>query len=172
MVNDISHEKRKEVAESFAANDPRIRVINNTENLYLAGALNTGACASKGDYIIPVDADNMLGVPDTLQVLSYALDNDRDIDIAYGSMEVINPDNTRFVSTWPPSTFSLQAQLSHRNQITSTAMYRKRAWQRVGGYRRRCRTAEDADFWCRMTSFGAHAKKVTYAVCLVYRNPP
>lgn len=170
IVNDNSPDNTQQVAENFAATDARIKVINNPENLYLAGALNTGACAAKGDYIIPVDADNMLGTPDSLQVLSYALDNDRDIDIAYGSMEVINPDGSKFISSWPPSQFSLSAQLSHRNQITSTAMYRKRAWQRVGGYRRRCRTAEDADYWCRLTSFGCHAKKVTDSVVLVYRN--
>jgi len=49
-------------------------------------------------------------------------------------------------------------------------MYRRKVWERVGGYRTRCRTAEDADFWCRATILGFKPKNITSAPLFIYRN--
>lgn len=168
IVNDASPTWTKGIEEELKAMDPRIRVINNPENLYLAGALNVGIKAARGRYIVPLDADNMLGER-SLAALSEALDKDRDTDIVYGAMEVIEENGKREVSSWPGD-FSYRQQLAHRNQLPSTSMYRKSVWERAGGYRSRCRTAEDADFWCRVSSLGAKPRRVTDAVVLHYRN--
>ncbi len=148
-----------------------IALIQNRENLYLAEALNTGIRYATGKYILPLDADNIIS-SQALGILSHALDQDPALDIAYGKMEV-SPENTpgeSFVSDWPPPEAQLTQQLLHRNQISSTAMYRKRIWDRVGGYRRRCQTAEDADFWTRALCAGAVGRRVTDAVTLLYRD--
>lgn len=170
IVNDASTDRTGEVAHelAMASTVVPISVINNKENLYLAEALNVGIAMASGNYIMPLDADNMLG-PGAIPLLASALSKDRDIDIAYGAMAVIEETGQEWVSTWP-SQFEFRRQLKHQNQIPSTSMYRRAVWERVGGYRRRCRTAEDADFWCRATSFGANARKVTDAVILRYRN--
>lgn len=170
IVNDNSPDSTAEVASVLATENPKVKVITNETNLYLAGALNVGISASRGKYIVPLDADNLLG-KNALKILAGELDRDRTTDIAYGAMELIEPDGRTWVSGWP-STFDFRQQLAHRNQIPSTSMYRRRVWERVGGYRRRCRTAEDADFWCRVTSFGFQPRKVTDAVTLRYRNRP
>lgn len=178
IVNDASPDDTKAVATALAKGNKKIKVINNTENLYLAGALNAGIAVASGKYIVPLDADNELA-PEALQLLSEPLDKGwldvtnatrYHVDITYGSMEVVEEDGKRFISDWPPRTFSYEDQISHKNQISSTSMYRKRIWSRIGGYRRRCRTAEDADFWCRASSFGAVPHKVTDAVTLIYHN--
>jgi len=169
VVDDASPDNTTDIALSYSKRDPRVRVLKNKKNKYLAEALNIGISKAKGEYILPLDADNMLA-PDSLETLVNALDNNRAIDIVYGSMKVIEEDGTTSVSKWPPSVFNFAHQMSHRNQITSTALYRKKIWERVGGYRARCRTAEDADFWCRATSFGAKPEKVTEDVVLIYRN--
>lgn len=142
-----------------------VKVINNEKNQYLAGALNTGIANATGDYIVCLDADNLLG-PRALATLATALDNDKTLDIVYGAMALYD---TGHVSGWPGE-FNYRAQITHHNQIPSTCMYRKRVWERSGGYRERCRTAEDADFWCRVTSLGFKPKKVTDAVTLIYRD--
>lgn len=171
IVDDASTDATLAVASAASAGEySRIRVISNPSNQYLAETLNTGVKLALGEYIIPLDADNRLG-KGSLRVLAESLDKDRSIDIAYGAMRVLEEDGKEWVSPWPQD-FKFYDQVSHRNQITSTAMYRRRAWERVGGYRRRCRTAEDADFWCRTTSFGMAAKKVTDMVVLEYRNRP
>lgn len=169
IVDDNSPDNTSEVAAAFAESDKRIRVLRNPSNLYLAGALNAGIRASNGRYIYPLDADNELA-ENALEILSDALDADYDTDIVYGAMEVVEPNGKRWTSPWPPDDFDFYSQVSHKNQITSSAMYRRKVWERVGGYRRRCRTAEDADFWCRATSYGARARKVTQAPMLIYWN--
>lgn len=171
IVNDKSPDNTQEVAEQLASGDDRIRVISNERNLYLAGALNAGIDAARGRYIVPLDADNQLG-DGTLGILSDALSDDRELDIVYGAFELIEPDGRRWISTWPPQTFDFNAQMKHKNQVPSTSMYRKKVWDRIGGYRRRCRTAEDADFWCRASSYGFQPAKVTDAVSLIYANRP
>lgn len=175
IVNDNSPDDTGIIAEnlkvSYAASGLDIRVVTNADNLYLSGALNAGIEAARGAYIVPLDADNELG-PRALRVLSDALDRDRSIDIAYGAMQVIDESGNGkppYVSQWPTD-FNFLEQMRHRNQIPSTSMYRRSVWQRVGGYRRRCRTAEDADFWCRATSYGAVPRRVTDAVCLIYHD--
>lgn len=171
IVNDASPDNTAEVAaDAVSLMGSQVRVVTNETNLYLAGALNAGIAQARGKYIVPLDADNELG-PRALRVLADALDSDRGIDIAYGAMQLIDEAgvNAPFVSGWPGE-FNFAAQMQHRNQLPSTSMYRRTVWERIGGYRRRCRTAEDADFWCRATSFGAVPKRVTDAVTLVYHD--
>jgi glycosyltransferase involved in cell wall biosynthesis len=168
IVDDASTDTTPDLANAYTS-DGRVSVIHNETNQYLAEALNIGIRQARGRYIVPLDADNFLA-PRALALLAEALDRQRDIAIAYGSMSVIEEDGREWVSEWPPQNFSFRAQMKHRNQIPSTSMYRRTVWERVGGYRRRCHTAEDADFWCRATSMGANARKVTDAVVLRYRN--
>lgn len=179
IVNDNSPDDTAAVSAKLAAKRKNIKVVTNESNLYLSGALNAGISAANGRYIVPLDADNELG-PLALRLLSDALDKGyknpttgklEHIDIAYGAMELVDESgvNEPFTSGWPGQ-FNYTEQMRHRNQIPSTSMYRKSVWERVGGYRRRCRTAEDADFWCRATSFGAIPRRVTDAVTLVYHD--
>ncbi len=132
--------------------------------------------ASKGRYVMPLDADNMVD-SDTLARLASALDTDRTIDIAYGGARFVLEDGVTpdtsvgagGISGWPEP-FSFVGQIQGRNQIPSTAMYRRRVWERTGGYRRRWRTSEDADFWTRAASLGFGARKVSSRPTLVYRQ--
>lgn len=176
IVNDASPDNTAEVAARLADEDARIRVITNEQNQYLAGALNTGIAASSGRYIVPLDADNMLA-PDALELLAAELEKNRELDIVYGAVQFVqedghNPDTSispNGVSGWPTA-FSFRNQMLQRNQIPSTSMYRRKVWERSGGYRKRYRTAEDADFWTRAVSLGFVPQKVTNKPTLIYRQ--
>lgn len=167
IVDDASTDDSGKVADALAERYSGVRVVHNEHNQYLAGALNVGFAEARSPYVLPLDADNMLG-DNCLPALVQALDKG-DTDIAYGAMSVLEEGKPEWQSTWP-SEFDFGAQMAHKNQITSSALVRKKVWERVGGYRRRCRTAEDADFWCRATSYGAVAHKVTDLVALRYRD--
>lgn len=172
IVDDASTDDSGDIADSLAGaysgNKCNVRVVHNSTNQYLAGALNAGIAAAWGEYIVPLDADNLLA-DGAISAMAGALDADAGLDVAYGGMSVIEPDGREWTSPWPTD-FNFAQQMTHHNQIPSTSMYRRRVWERIGGYRRRCRTAEDADFWCRATSYGAVARKVTGNVVLRYRN--
>lgn len=167
IVDDASPDNTPTVAQALCNSDSRIKYMRNDKNLYLAGALNAGINEARGKYIVPLDADNMLGT-NALRLMTNALDQDSGLDIAYGAMSVIDNIKPEWISTWPPQVADFRSQMMHRNQVPSTSMYRKKIWERIGGYRKRCKTGEDADFWCRALSFGARAEKVTDAVTLRY----
>lgn len=167
VMDDASPDNTREVAKAYKAKDPRVRYIRNRENAYLATTLNHGIQYSRGKYVIALDADNIMG-PDALTPLVEALESTREIDIAYGSMQLLDG----AVSGWPPDEMQLSLQLAHRNQCPSTSLIRRKVWETIGGYRKRCRTAEDADFWCRAGLVGFHGKKVTPEVTLIYRDRP
>ena len=172
IVDDCSPDNTPEVAADWTAKDPRIKYVRNETNQYLAEARNVGIRASHGQYILCLDADDMLE-PRALEILSEALDRNHSIDIAYGHMEAFYPErrdgNQRERGDWPTA-FRMEQQMAGRNQLPYASMYRRRAWERVGGYRQHIRTAEDADFWCRVTGYGFKPAKVTEAVFLVKRE--
>lgn len=169
IVNDNSPDNTIEVATALTAAHPNVKLLTNEKNLYLAGALNAGIEKALGAYIIPLDADNEL-TPGAVELLSNILDAHNEVAISYGAMQVIEPDGTSFISGWPPQEFDYELQMKHRNQLPSTSMFRKSYWGRRVGYRRRCRTAEDADFWCGLSNIGALARKATDAPVLIYHN--
>jgi glycosyltransferase involved in cell wall biosynthesis len=170
IVDDCSPGNCADVAATFAQQDPRFVYLRTPHNLYLAGARNFGIGESNGRYIIPLDADDMLN-PRALEVMGDFLDKQPGYAIAYGAFELIEPDGRRWISGWPQQ-FKWEHQMAHRNQLMYASMYRRWVWERSGGYRERCKTAEDADFWCRVTSYGARAYKCTDYPTLLYRNRP
>jgi glycosyltransferase involved in cell wall biosynthesis len=173
IVDDASTDDSYEVANNLRLANLKydIKIIQLMENKYLAGALNSGISFAKGKYILALDADNKLGTIHTLTLLTEALEADRDLDIAYGSMDVIEESGKVWhTDTWPPKVYNHELQLTHKNQIMSSAMYRRTVWERVCGYRTRVRTAEDALFWTYATSLGFQPRKITESTTLVYRN--
>lgn len=179
VVDDASPDSCGEIADGWAANDKRFRVIHNSKNVYLAEARNIGIRSATGKYILCVDADDMLA-PNAVSDLAAALDADRTIQVAYGGVRFVNQDGVTPTlydgfrdnpghSSWPYQ-FSFEQQIQQRNLLPYCSMYRRETWEYTGGYRPRCRTAEDADFWTRVSSYGFRPKMVTNADTLIYRN--
>jgi len=179
VVDDASPDQCGAIADEFARLDDRFRVIHNETNQYLAGARNTGIAVARGPYILPLDADDMLA-PDALTLLVSALDADRTIHIAYGCVRFVDEDGKTATdyhvagqeaghSGWPLP-FEFERQAKGLNYLPYASMYRREVWEWTGGYRQRCRTAEDADFWIRASSYGFRPRYVTPADTLIYRN--
>lgn len=171
IIDDASSDETPAVAREWAARDGRIRYLRTPRNLKLVGALNFGLAESRGRYVMNLDADNLLG-EDALAPLAAALDGDPALAIAYGPLDTINDDGSnRQRNPWPGD-FDWRAQMAHYNQIHSSALMRREVRERSGGYRERMWRAEDAEFWCRVTSFGFRAARVTDTPTLIYRMRP
>lgn len=56
IVNDASKDKSAEIAEGYAANNSKIKVLHHKQNQGVAAARNTGIDAACGDYILFFDA--------------------------------------------------------------------------------------------------------------------
>lgn len=179
IVDDASPDSCGEIADMYADQDERFHVIHNETNQYLAGARNTAIEQAVGRFVIAVDADDMLP-PQAVETLADSLDEDRRLDVVYGGVlftdddgktptnygvQGVTPGHSNWPFQWDPN-----KQLDGFNLLPYSSMFRRSAWQQTGGYRTRLRTAEDADFWMRLTSYGYGFKKVTDADVLIYRN--
>lgn len=144
-------------------------VVQTPRNIGLSAARNFGFRCAGGRYIIHLDYDDMLA-PNALDILSTALDQHRDIHIAYGHLDIVNHEGqNQQRNPWPGDEYHWDQQLAHLNQLPYAAMMRREVLERSGGYRVRDWRAEDAAFWARVTSFGFRAAKVTHESTLIYR---
>lgn len=59
VIDDSSTDRTAEIIQKFAAQDSRIKYLNNLHSKGIVGALNSGLEAAKGDFIARLDADDL-----------------------------------------------------------------------------------------------------------------
>ena len=161
IVDDGSEDDSAEIAENYAKNDGRIRIIRQT-NQKLPKALNNGFKVAKGEFYTWVSADNRM-LPDCLFVMAEELKSCCDADMVYGNMYLIDRKGTRIKGHgWfelpinsgnvilPSSTRLLNTVAN--NTIGAAFMYRAGAEAVLGGYSPRMFLLEDYDYFMRMNS--------------------
>lgn len=180
VVDDASTtESGRDIVRSYEQADERFHLVANQNNVYLAEARNIGIRKAQGNYILPLDADDML-TPGTVKALADSLDKDRTLHMAYGKVFFVKEDGQTPVvyegheetpgsSLWPTQ-FRFESQMRQLNMLPYSSMYRRDVWKLTGGYSPRCRTAEDATFWSRAVSYGFRPARVTEGATLVYRT--
>jgi glycosyltransferase involved in cell wall biosynthesis len=83
IVNDGSKDRTAEIAAAIAAEDSRVRLINQPKNMGKTAALVTGFQASKGEIVIVQDADMEYDPAEIGELLEPILNNRA--DVVYGS---------------------------------------------------------------------------------------
>lgn len=143
------------------------------ENGGVASARNHGIERAMGEYIVCLDADDIIGSPHFLQTLADALDADPTLGIAYTGLTLMHEDGRLYEGVHSfPGSFNFDEQVAGRNQVPTCCMFRKQAWRRAGGYRKALEPAEDANLWLRMTSLGYGARQVSEEGMFHYRLHP
>lgn len=159
IVDDASTDDSGAIANQWAEHDPRIRVVHNPTNYHVADSRNIGMLHARGRYLLPLDGDDALE-PTALARMVAALDGDRSLQVVSGKLALFGEDDLTHgrMGEWPNNAdFDLQIQ--GYNRLPYCALYRRRVWENIGGYRRRIRLGvEDADFWTRALSYGYTAK--------------
>jgi glycosyltransferase involved in cell wall biosynthesis len=148
VVDDGSTEERTRTELNSLAG-LGIKVIRQ-ENKGLAAARNVGIRASKGEYILPLDADNRLR-PSYITRGVEILDANPEIGVVYGDAEYIGLRNGRWdVGSFDPN------RLLHWNYIDACAIYRRSVWEQNGGYdgTMPVQGLEDWDFWLGAVEHG------------------
>jgi glycosyltransferase involved in cell wall biosynthesis len=149
IVNDGSPDNTETVAQQWCARDSRFKYLKK-ENGGLSSARNAGIAISKGEYILPLDTDDVLH-GDYLEKLIPVLSNDESLGIVSCY--------TKFFSTnIKATTFDLIPQgtnwryLLYVNQLIATSLYRKECWEIVGGYDESMNKGfEDWEFWINIS---------------------
>ncbi len=124
------------------------------ENRGLAGARNAGIAAATGDYILPLDSDDLIA-PTYVARAVEVLDTRADVGIVYCRARRIGA----FDDIWPLPDFSVGRMLV-QNVIFASALFRRSAWEGLQGYREDLRVREDHHFWLGILATGASAHRL------------
>ncbi|EAQ37797.1 glycosyl transferase family 2 [Dokdonia sp. MED134] len=158
IVNDGSPDNTEEVAQKWCAKDVRFKHIKKT-NGGLSSARNAGIAISRGDFILPLDADDLIH-QDYLQKLLPVIENNDAIEVVSCYSIFFRDTIDNVVNTRKPNGTTIDALL-YENIIMATSLYRKESWNRVGGYDESMKDGfEDWDFWISILKDGAEFKIV------------
>ena len=141
IVDDAStDDKTLEILKNL--DQPNLSVLFLAQNSGPAVARNRGIEKAKGEYILPLDADDKIA-PSYVEKAQNILDNDHHTGIVYCKAAFFG-DKT---GPWELPEYRFPDILVG-NMIFATALYRKSDWEKVGGYNENMRKGnEDYDFW-------------------------
>lgn len=143
----------------------KIRVLYRSERHLAGDNRNYGISQARGRYICCLDADDRLH-PVYLEAAVF-LAEAYAFDIVSSSVQCFGGSSIVWRLEEPKFPAILEA-----NQIATTALFRKSAWAKAGGYRDwgvgNDHIPEDWDFWIRMLAQGLRAKTIS-APLMEYR---
>jgi GT2 family glycosyltransferase len=163
VVDDGSTDAATLAILAEAEGDPATTVVH-TPNRGPAAARNTAIERSRGAYILPLDADDVLA-PTFLARTTAVLDAEPDVGICHTSVGLIGGHH----GVWRTGPFTVKAMLG-RCTLHVTALYRRALWEQVGGYDPSfVEGSEDWDFWLGAVGHGWTARGIP-EVLMSYRR--
>jgi len=157
IVNDGSPDNTSETARQLIANysDKQIRLVEKG-NGGLSDARNVGIKNSKGKYILPLDADDLIH-PEMLQKTVSLLKTHPEIAIAYTDVKHFGSAN-RIVCA---GEYDFK-RLCLQNHLNYCSLYRREAWESASGYNPNMVWGyEDWDFWISCGVKGYYGKRIS-----------
>ncbi len=139
VVNDGSPDDTSEVARRY----PEV-VLVEQENKGLSAARNAGIAASTGQYILPLDADDMIH-PTYLEKAVPLFTTGVGIVRAY--QQNFGDDDTAYALPEVRTVYDILP----RNAICCASVFRRDLWEKVGGFDEAMKSGyEDWEFWIRI----------------------
>ena len=145
--------------ERHASRFGRCVLARHSANAGLASARNQAFALAATPYVFVLDADNQLYPRCLHRCLDLA--ERTDADAVYTLIEIFG-DEQGIMGTdlWSPES------LSRQNYIDAMALFRRSAWQVVGGYRRMpAQGWEDYDLWLKFSEAGLLVHRLPEILC-------
>lgn len=187
VIDDCSTDGSREAIAPYAG---RVRVEYNDANLGIVDNFNKAVSLTSGDYVIFLGADNRMR-SDCVGRLKARLDGAPEAVVAYSDMAIFGPRanllaekvdagqvggsrveySPVYLWRFPDPTPGTIANMPAVNFIHGSAMYRRSAFNRVGGYRK-TDGAEDHDLFKRMLDGGGLALHEPHALIEYRQHSP
>lgn len=146
LIDDGSTDASLAIANSV--DDERVRVISDGKNKKLAARLNEVTQWAKYDYIVRMDADDLM-MPDRIEKqLELFSKNDVDI-VTTGVYSVLNNLEIVGVRGVNYKSVTFQDILTRKVGITHAALIAKKSWYERNKYDESLSIAQDLDLWLR-----------------------
>jgi glycosyltransferase involved in cell wall biosynthesis len=167
IVDDASPDDSAEIAERYARQDTRIRVIRRAANGGVSEAFNSGFNEARGRYFTRLAQDDVFA-ENALVVFTDYLDTHPSVGLMYcDSVRIDESGGMISRSTVPEDP---EGALLLGNRLGLCVAWRREVWERVGGFNREFDAAEDYDYWLRVWKHFSIAKCVGVAPLLVRKH--
>ena len=170
IVENGSTDASMNVVTDFCAADSRFVPVVFQENVGVAAARNRGLELAEGEYILFLDADDLLD-PHYMDAAMAAFKLDPSLDVVYGKAERFGAE-----TTWDLPPFSMDTMLAS-NCLYISCLFRRSALMADGklsvGFDPGFKTGyEDWDFWLTLFEHLDHEPRVLRlpSVCFYYRT--
>ena len=162
ICNDGSTDGTGKLLDELYGANPRVVVIHQ-ENSGISNASNTAIRAGKGEYILQLDADDVL-LPIAAESLVRVFEENKiDIGFVYGDSYLINAKNEHLGHAYSWSVYS-RRRLSNGMMIHHPRMFRRRDYNRTNGFDESITNAVDFDFFLKLSELttGYHLQMPMY----------
>lgn len=145
IVNDGSTDNTEKIALEWVKKDKRFKYFYK-ENEGLGKTRNFGIRKAKGDYVLPLDSDNLVRKNFAQEALQIFKDQPN-CGIVYGNAQLFGAEE----GVWKVGKFNKFRMLKH-NYIDACAIIRKSLFDELGGYEEDLpyQGHEDWDFWLKV----------------------
>lgn len=156
IVDDGSVDNTREIAHEIMDKYENVFYIFQ-ENQGPAAARNMGIEKAKGEYVLPLDADDKIS-PQYIERAVEVLDSSLMTKVVYCDARYFGAKRGR----WKLKEFSIK-RLAVSNMIFSCSMFRKSDWKAIGGYSNELVGGwEDWEFWISILKDGGLVHKLQF----------
>lgn len=155
VVDDSTKPESANACRAFCEADSRFVYIHPPARLGLSKSLNVGLQAARGIFIARFDADDV-NMPSRFQRQMTFLKQHPEVDVVGSNIEITDENgNTIAFREYPAH----HAEIARGMHLTATlanptTMFRREAYDRMGGYHPEFKFAEDLELWLRWINGG------------------
>jgi len=155
IIDDGSTDDTLEIARAHAAEDERIRVLQNERNSGIAFTRNHGIREARGRYILWLNADD-ISVPTRVEKQRRFLDEHPDVVYVGGYMRVFSDERgTTGIRRYPLEDAEIRRMFHRFLPVTEAGgTARREALERIGGYDTSVSPGDDLDITFRLAQVG------------------
>ncbi len=151
IVNDCSTDNTREIILSY--NDPRIRLLDNEQNIKQTKSLNRGLEHARTELVARMDADDV-SHPKRLEMQAAYMRKRPEVAVLGTGLRFINPDDKVIYAPYIPPKRNIPLrwlQLFACPISNGAAMFRKSIiWDELGGYDPNISYSQDWELWSRV----------------------
>jgi glycosyltransferase involved in cell wall biosynthesis len=151
VVNDGSTDRTVEIVEAFAQKDRRLRILHQP-NLGATAARNCGIKSSKGEYIAPIDADDIWHKEKIQAQVECFQHFGPSVGLVYSWSIIIDERDNPLTGIAHEYRGNVLAELIYSNFVGngSSPLIRRSCFQKVGDFRVNLRAGQDWDMYLRI----------------------
>jgi glycosyltransferase involved in cell wall biosynthesis len=151
VVNDGSPEDVDYFIKPFL-NFNKIKYYKYDTNKGISYARNFGISKSSGQYILPVDADDVIC---DSRWLTHCVEKINEETIVTSFVGLYDKTMKSKNEIWPHDKINKTwSKIINRNNVIGPSMYPKSMWEKIGGYDEKMLSWEDWEFWIRAYKAG------------------